>query len=90
MNHILPGAADFLKKGEVGKVVYIKPHLWDLQPGGDSFGGESIPDLLQAVMKIVVQAPGFQAIACSFLVSTVRFLSGKSQCLSYTNIFCRG
>lgn len=23
-----------LKKGEVGKVVYIKPHLWDLQPAG--------------------------------------------------------
>lgn len=43
-----------LKKGEVGQVVYIKPHLWDLQPGGDSFGGKSIPDLLQAVMKIVV------------------------------------
>lgn len=84
MNRVLPGIADFLlapsKKREVGKIVCINTHFWDLQPGGNSFRGKSVPDLLQAMMKIVMQAPGFQDIACSFL----RVLLSFSVCLTQT------
>lgn len=70
-------------------LVYSKTYLRDLQLGGDSLGGESIPDLLQATMKIAMQALGLPAIACSSLESAAGFLSGTRQGLSYTNLSCR-
>lgn len=93
VNHILPGAANFLlapwKTKESRDLVYIKTYSCDLQLGGGSLGGESIPDLLQAMMKIAMQAPGLPAIACSSLESAARFLSGTRQGLSCINLSCR-
>lgn len=71
-------------------LVYIKTYPCDLQLSGDNLGGESIPDLPQAMMKIAMQAPGLPAIASSSLESTAGFLSGACQGLSYTNLSCRG